>query len=93
MAIKQLKQILGQYLDGPDYKEINDLISIQRVWKKTVGKPICENTEIETFKIGTIKIKVSNSIWRNELSLQKQNLLEKLKKTEPELNIVEIILK
>ena len=93
MAIKQLKQILGEYLKGPDYKEINDFISIQKVWEKIVGKPICENTEIKSFKKGTIKIKVSNPIWRNELSLQKQNILDKLKKTEPDLNIIEIILK
>ena len=36
MAIKQLKQLLGQYLDGPDYKDISDLISIQKIWKKDI---------------------------------------------------------
>ena len=93
MAAKELKQILGEYLKGSDFKEINKTISIELVWKKTVGKPINTNTEIESFKKGTIKIKVYNPIWRNELSLQKQNLLEKLQKTEPSLNIKDIIFK
>ena len=93
MVAKELKQILGEYLKGADFKEINNTISIQTSWEKTVGKLINNNTEIESFKNGKIKIKVSNPIWRNEISLQKQGILEKLKKTNPDLNIKEIILK
>jgi len=93
VAIKQLKHILGEYLKGTDFKEINNTISLQKVWNKMVGRPISKNTKISSFKNGTIRIKVANPIWRNELSLQKQELLEKLKKTEPDLNIREIILK
>ena len=93
MAAKELKQILGEYLNGADFKEINKTISIELAWEKTVGKPINTNTNIESFKNGIIKIKASNPIWRNELSLQKQSLLDKLKKTEPSLNIKDIILK
>ena len=93
MVAKELKQILGEYLKGADFKEINNTISIQTSWEKTVGKLINNNTEIESFKNGKIKIKVSNPIWRNEISLQKQGILEKLKKINPDLNIKEIILK
>ena len=93
MAVKPLKQILGEYLKGDDFKEINDTISIQTAWEKTVGSPIIKNSKIESFKNGTIKIKVSNPIWRNELSLQKQDILDKLIKSEPNLNIKKIILK
>ena len=93
MAAKQLKKILGEYLKGKDFKEINNIISIQTAWEKTVGNPIIKNTKIESFKNGTIKIKVSNPIWRNELSFQKQDILDKLIKSEPDLNIKKIILK
>ena len=93
MAAKQLKKILGEYLKGKDFKEINNIISIQTAWEKTVGNPIIKNTKVESFKNGTIKIKVSNPIWRNELSFQKQDILDKLIKSEPDLNIKKIILK
>ena len=88
--MKQLKQILREYLKGTDFKEINDTISIQKIWKKTVGRPISKNTKIETFKNGIIKIKVSSPVWRNELSLQKHTLLEKIKQSAEGLNIKEI---
>ena len=93
MSVKQLKQILAEYLKGSNYNEINNTVSIQVLWEKMVGKPISQNTELEAFINGIIKIKVSNPVWRNELSLQKQSLLEKLKMTEPSLNIKDIILK
>ena len=92
MAAKELKQIIKDYLKGTDFKEIDDTISIERAWKKTVGKPISNNTTIEMFNKGTIKIKASNPVWRNELSLQKKDILNKLRKKEPGLNIKEIIL-
>ena len=93
MGTKQLKQIIEEYLKGENYKEINNTISIQTAWEKTVGNPIIKNAKIESFKNGTIKIKVSNAVWRNELSLQKKDILDKLIKTEPNLNIKKIILK
>ena len=93
MIAKQLKQILEEYLKGENFQEINNTISIQTAWEKTVGSPIIKNSKIESFKNGTIKIKISNPIWRNELSLQKQDILDKLIKSEPNLNIKKIILK
>ena len=93
MGQKQLKKALDEYLKGTNFIEINNTISIETVWEKTVGKLISKNTKIESFKKGTIIIKVSNPIWRNEISLQKQDILEKLKKIEKDLYIKEIQLK
>ena len=72
MTAKHLKNILDEYLKGKDFEEINNTISIQTAWEKIVGKLITKNTEIKSVKNQTIIIKVSNPIWRNELSLQKQ---------------------
>jgi len=93
MSAKHLKTILKDYLRGTNFRDINNTITIQKTWEKTVGKPITKNTEILSFNKGTIIIKVSNPVWRNEISLQKKSLLDKLKKTEPSLNIKEIVLK
>ena len=50
MAIKQLKHILGEYLKGTDFKEINNTIGLQKAWNKMVGNPISKNTKISSFK-------------------------------------------
>ena len=91
MKPRSIKNLLSDFLNGKDFKAINDTISLTAAWKQSVGEPILKNTEILDFKNGTLIIKTSNPIWRNELSFQKNELLNKLQKADPELNITEII--
>jgi len=93
MGVQSLKQVLKDYLEGTNFKEINKTISIQRLWRETVGQPICNNTKIISFKKQTLIIQASNPIWRNELSLQKNNLLDKLQKkaNNNQINKIKII--
>ena len=90
MKPKPIKAVLTDYLQGNNFKEINATISIGTIWISIVGKAIAKNTEIQSFKNGKITVKTSNPIWRNELIFQKEDLLNRLKKEEPELNIKEI---
>jgi len=87
---KSIKVLLSDYFKGSRFKETKNSIDLNRSWNKIVGKTISKNTEIVSIKNGKITIKTSNPIWRNELTFQKENLLNKLKKEEPELNIKEI---
>ena len=93
MSAKPLKKILEEYLAGTNFKEIDETISVQKLWETIVGKPISNNTKIKSFKYGIITITTTNSVWRNELFFQKKSLLEKLKKSGSELKIKDIILK
>ena len=90
MNAKLIKELLSDYFKGSDFKEINETINLNKSWKKIVGKTISKNTEISGIKKGKIIIKVSNPIWRNELTFQKEDLLNRLKKEEPEIIIKEI---
>ena len=91
MKPQLIKNLLSNFLNGKDFKAINDTISLTAAWKKSVGGSILKNTEIIDFKNGKLLIKTSNPIWRNELSFQKNELLNKLQKAEPGLNVTEII--
>ncbi len=93
MSVKSLKEIIEDFFKGTNFKEINESISVKRVWEQEVGDPINKNTEMLSFTNGSLTIKVYSPTWRNELSLQKQEILEKLQSAEPDLNIKEIILK
>ena len=91
MKPRSIKNLLSEFLNGKDFKAINETICLTTVWKQNVGEPILKNTEILGFKKGKLIIKASNPIWRNELSFQKNELLNKLQKAEPKLNITEIV--
>ncbi len=88
---QELKEILNKYFQGKELKKINEIITIEKIWDEIVGDPIKKNTEIISFKNKTLTIKTSTPVWRNELTLQKKVLLNKIKKTNPKLNIKEII--
>ena len=87
---KPIKELLLDYLKGSDFKEINETINLNKSWNKIVGKTISKNTEIAGINNGKITIKTSNPIWRNELTFQKDDLLNRIKKEKPKLNIKEI---
>ncbi len=90
MKPKPIKTVLSDYFKGTNFKKINAAINISTAWKNIVGKTIAKNTEIQNFKNGKVTVKTVNPIWRNELIFQKEDLLNRLKKEEPELNIKEI---
>ncbi len=87
MKAKSINNLISDYLKGSDFKEINETINLNKSWKKIVGKTISNKTEIISIKNGKITIKTKNPIWRNELTFQKEALLNKLKKEEPALNV------
>jgi len=87
---KSIKNLLSDYFKGSDFKEINETINLNKSWNKIVGKTISKKTEIASIKNGKIIIKTTNPVWRNELTFQKEELLNRLKKEEPEINIKEI---
>ena len=90
MKAKVIKDLLSDYFKGSNFKEINEVINLNKTWNKIVGKTISKNTEIASINNGKIIIKTTNPIWRNELTFQKEDLLNRLKKEEPEINIKEI---
>ena len=90
MKPKSIKTILSDYFKGTNFKKINAATNISTAWKNIVGKNIAKNTEIQNFKNGKVTVKTASPIWRNELIFQKEDLLSRLKKEEPELNIKEI---
>ncbi len=91
MKAKPIKEILSDYLQGTDFQSLNESISLEQEWEKMVGELIAKNTEVASFINGRLTVKTSNPVWRNELSLQKSELIEKLNQASPDTPIKEII--
>ena len=50
------------------------------VWENVVGKTVAKNCSAEEVNRGTIVVKASTPVWRNELALKKKEIVEKLNK-------------
>ena len=90
MKPKKINSLVSEYFKETKYIEINETLKINKIWQNLVGKTIAKNTEILNIKHGKIIVKTINSVWRNELIFQKEDLLQRLKKQEPKLKIKEI---
>ena len=51
-----------------------------KLWGETVGNKISKNTEPESVKNGVLVIKAINSVWKQELQIQKTEIIKKLNK-------------
>ena len=50
-------------------------------WETVVGDHIAKVTTVKRITQGVLFVKVKTSTWRNELSLQKKNIVERLNAT------------
>jgi len=48
------------------------------VWAEVVGEKIADNTEVESIESGVVLVHVKTPVWRQELQLQKHQIIEKL---------------
>ena len=93
MTAQSIKKILEVYLKKPQIKTARETLNIEEIWKKVVGQTISKNTKIKTFKKGVLTISVENPVWRNEISLQKRQIIYSLNKVNKYNKIEKIILK
>ena len=59
MKAKVIKDLLSDYFKGSNFKEINEVINLNKTWNKIVGKTISKNTEIANINNGKIIIKTT----------------------------------
>jgi predicted nucleic acid-binding Zn ribbon protein len=55
-----------------------DLVLIALSWERAVGSTMAERSFVDGFRHGILFIGVSNSVWIQELSLNKQMILQRL---------------
>ena len=51
-----------------------------KIWGETVGNKISKNTEPKSVKNGILVIKTTNSVWKQELQIQKTEIIKRLNK-------------
>lgn len=60
-------------------KGLNQQMAIE-VWPEIVGKTITKNTEAISIEYGVLKVQTKTPAWRQELQLQKIEIISKLNK-------------
>ena len=87
---KKISTLFSEYFKETEFEEATRALKINKIWYNLVGKTIAENTEVLDIKHGKLTIKTTSPVLRSELSFQKEDLLQRLKKQEPDLKIKNI---
>ncbi|MFH0844240.1 MAG: DUF721 domain-containing protein [Pseudomonadota bacterium] len=77
-SLTPLKEILSSILHDPDLPFNPDDVRIWRVWDEVVGPGIAINAQPLWIKKGRLRVRVTDSIWLQELEFVRENIREKL---------------
>ena len=88
----ELKEILGSQVSETFFKKMHSLQSLQTIWQETVGEFISKHAKVLYAKEDKLFIGVSQSVWMNEINLQKSLILQKINEKTGS-NLQDLVLK
>ena len=80
-SLTPLRDIIASLLEGGTLPFNPDDARIWEVWDGVVGPAISENARPSWIRNGTLKVRVSNPIWLQELKFLEEDLIQKLNET------------
>ena len=78
--MKHLKKAIKEAIDGTGIDSALNQEAAIIHWKEAVGEVISSITKAEKVESGVLTIKVETPVWRQELHMQKEEVINKINK-------------
>ena len=78
--MKHLKKAIKEAIDGAGIKYALDQESAVILWGSIVGDVVSGVTKAEKVESGILVVKVETPVWRQELHMQKEEIIKKINK-------------
>ena len=78
--MQHIRKALGGFIKDSKVEKGLEQQKALGFWEDVVGEKIAKNAEIETIESGVIVVKTKNSVWRQELQMQKSDIVDRLNK-------------
>jgi len=88
--VQHIEKALEGFIKKQGLKKQLDRQKLLEGWGKIVGEKISKNTEVVSVEGGVLIIKAKNSAWRQELQIQKIDILNSINK-EPAKKLIKDI--
>ena len=76
--MKHLKKAIEEAVNVVGIKSALDQESAVILWSAVVGKVISSVTKADRVESGTLIVRVETSVWRQELHMQKEEIINKI---------------
>jgi len=91
--MKSLGEVIEKFLDNYGYAGIVKNHYVLANWEKIVGSEVANHTRPIRIDFGKLYVEVDSPIWRNELCLEKERILRRIREIISGAEIKEIIFK
>ncbi len=85
MAYFKKVQSIGDLLSGdlrkivgPESSKALDAVHVVNTWREILGPTMIRYSEGETFQDGALKVRIKSAVLRNDLFMQRTELIQKL---------------
>ena len=78
--MKRLKQAIEEAIDSTGIKSALSQEAAVVVWGSVVGETVSSVTKAERVESGVLIVKVETAVWRQELHMQKEEIINKVNK-------------
>ncbi len=63
---------------GPESSKALDAVHVVNTWRQILGSTMVRYSEGETFQDGALKVRIKSAVLRNDLFIQRTELIKKL---------------
>ena len=78
--MKRLKQAIEEAIDSTGIKSALSQEAAVVLWGSVVGETVSSVTKAERVESGVLIVKVETAVWRQELHMQKEEIINKINK-------------
>ena len=78
--MKHLKKAIEEAIDSAGIKSALSQEAAVVLWGSIVGEAVSSVTKAERVESGTLIVKVETAVWRQELHMQKEDIINKINK-------------
>ena len=78
--MKHLKKAIKEAIDSAGIKSALNQEAAVTLWSIVVGKVVSSVTKAERVDSGTLIVRVESPVWRQELHMQKKEIINKINK-------------
>ena len=78
--MKRLKQAIEEAIDSTGIKSALSQEAAVVLWGSVVGETVSSVTKAERVESGVLIVKVKTAVWRQELHMQKEEIINKVNK-------------
>ena len=78
--MKHLKKAIEEAIDSAGIKSALSQEAAVVLWGSVVGEAVSSVTRAERVESGTLIVKVETAVWRQELHMQKEEIINKINK-------------